>query len=104
MLKEFLLSDEVSITKEDFEERKFLTHELSKMPEEFFSKIRHFQPQVGCLNACSFCSKYAGNEVKYRNVKRIRNIVAAIKYSIPQTQTGISKITYNRNEHRNNWV
>lgn len=104
MVKKFLLSDEVGITKEDFNERKFLVSEFSKMPEEFFAKIRHFQPQVGCLNACAFCSKYAGNRIEYWDVRRIRNIVAALKYSSPQVEVGISKITYDRNEHRNNVI
>ena len=101
MSNKFLLSDEDSITKEDFQERSMLIKELESMPEEFFSKIRHFQPQVGCLNSCDFCSKYAGNRVEFWNIKRIRNIVAALKYSSPQLDSRLSKISYDRKEHRN---
>lgn len=38
----YLLTDEIEICKQDYEERKILIHEFRKMPEEFFSKMRHF--------------------------------------------------------------
>ena len=53
----FLLSDELHIDEDDYLERQLLVQEFSKQPEEFFSQMRHFQPQVGCLNCCAICSK-----------------------------------------------
>ena len=51
------MSDELYITEDDYLERQLLVKEFSKQPEEFFSQMRHFQPQVGCLNCCAICSK-----------------------------------------------
>ena len=64
-MKRELLSDESDISDYDHKEREELIKEFSKMPVEFFSKLRHFQPQIGCLNACSICSKYAGSNVSF---------------------------------------
>lgn len=97
----YLLTDEIEICKQDYEERKILIHEFRKMPEEFFSKMRHFQPQIGCLNACEICSKTANARVEFWEERRIRNIIAALKYASPQIKTNYSLITYDRYEHRN---
>ena len=63
MHKEFLLTDELEITYEDYLERKKLIDIFNTMPNDFFAKLRHFQPQIGCLNACSICSKHASTNV-----------------------------------------
>lgn len=96
--KEFLLSDEKEITEFDFNERKQLVDEFSKMPEDFFSKLRHFQPQIGCLNACKICSKFAGTTTEYWTEARQRNVIAALKYSVPKKDFPL--IVWDRNEHR----
>ncbi len=44
--QKLLLSDEMIISEEDFIERKKLIEKFSKFPVEFFSKLRHFQPQI----------------------------------------------------------
>lgn len=99
--EKYLLTDETKICDEDYEERKKLIEEFKKMPEEFFSKMRHFQPQIGCLNACKICSKQANARVEFWEERRIRNIIAALKYASPQTNKANSLITYDRYEHRN---
>ena len=96
----FLLSDEIEISEEDYEERKCLIEEFSKMPIEFFSKLRHFQPQIGCLNSCRICSKFAGNVTEYWNESRQRNIIAALKYSVPKDKDDFPLIVWDREEHR----
>lgn len=96
--KEFLLSDEKEITETDFKERKKLVDEFLKMPEDFFSKLRHFQPQIGCLNACKICSKFAGTTTEYWTESRQRNVVAALKYSTPKVDLPL--IVWDRSEHR----
>ena len=98
-MKEFLLSDEKTISLTDYNERKKLINELKNMPDEFFSKLRHFQPQVGCLNCCAICSKKAGSSVSFWNVKRIKNVIAAIKYSSPRKEKPL--IVWDRLSHRN---
>ena len=101
MKEKFLLTDEVWISQKDYEERKFLVEKFKEMPEEFFSKLRHLQPQIGCLNACRICSKFANAKVEFWNETRIRNIIAALKYASPQKEKRESLITYDRYEHRN---
>lgn len=95
--KQLLLSDEKSISNKDFVERKKLIEKFSKFPIEFFSKLRHFQPQIGCLNACSICSKYAGCNVSFWNEKRIRNVISALKYSSPRKDKPL--IVWDRDNH-----
>ena len=99
MYKEFLLTDELSITKEDYEERKRLITIFKEMTNDFFAKLRHFQPQIGCLNACSICSKYASTNVSEWNNSRIRNIIASLKYSTPTKEFPL--IVWDRKNHRN---
>lgn len=101
MKEKFLLTDEVSISEMDYEERKYLIEKFKEMPEDFFSKLRHFQPQIGCLNACRICSKVANSKVEFWSEARIRNVIAALKYASPQKDTKKSLITYDRYEHRN---
>lgn len=97
MHKELLLEDEIEIDYESYKERKQLIEEFKKYPEEFFSKLRHFQPQIGCLNACSICSKYANCNVSYWTPKRIRNVVAALKNSTPAKKMPL--IVWDRDNH-----
>ncbi|MBQ3474717.1 MAG: hypothetical protein IJH20_00885 [Bacilli bacterium] len=99
MKNKFLLSDESTISKKDYDERYILYKQFIKMPESFFSKLRHFQPQIGCLNSCSICSKYASTNVSEWNEERIRNVIAAIKYSTPRHEKPL--IVWDRNNHRN---
>lgn len=101
---EFLLMDENQISEQDFLERQRLIVEFKKMPEEFFSKLRHLQPQVGCLNACRICSKLAEPRVEFWTESRLRNIIAALKYASPQKESRTSIVTYDRKEHRNSVV
>ena len=101
-MKEYLLSDENNISKEDYTERKKLISIFQKMPLDFFSKLRHFQPQVGCLNACTICSKYASNNVAFWDESRIRNVVAALKQTTPHKEK--PRIVWDRDNHRSGVV
>lgn len=100
MMDNVLLGDEEYILDEDYEERKILIAELEKMPMEMFAKMRHFQPQIGCLNACRICSKFAKVNVSGWGEKRIRNIVAAIKYVVTKYRNREPYIVWDREEHR----
>ena len=96
-MKRELLSDESDISDYDHKEREELIKEFSKMPVEFFSKLRHFQPQIGCLNACSICSKYAGSNVSFWKENRIRNVIATLKYCTPHSEKPF--IVWDRDNH-----
>ena len=96
----FLLSDELHITEDDYLERQLLVQEFSKQPEEFFSQMRHFQPQVGCLNCCAICSKRASTTMEYWDVKRIRNVVSAIKYTVKAYRKEKPLLAWGRTNHR----
>lgn len=100
----YFLTDEVELCEQDRAEREKLIKVFSEMPEEFFSKMRHFQPQIGCLNACDICSKTANAKVEFWEERRIRNVIAALKYASPQRDKNYSLITYDRYEHRNGVV
>ena len=100
-MSNLLLSDEKNISNEDYEERNLLIYELEKMPIEMFAKMRHFQPQIGCLNACRICSKFAKANVSGWNEKRIRNVIAAIKCVVAKYRNCKPYIVWDREEHRN---
>ncbi|MBQ9313437.1 MAG: hypothetical protein IJ220_00285 [Clostridia bacterium] len=104
MKDNYLLTDEKGISEQDYLERKLLVSEFKDLPEEFFSKLRHFQPQIGCLNGCKICSKFAGARVEFWSEARLRNIIAALKYASPQKDASGSVITYDRKEHRNSVI
>ncbi|MCX8074274.1 MAG: hypothetical protein N2749_01645 [Clostridia bacterium] len=99
---EYLLSDEEQgISEEDYNERRKIAAELESLPDSFFSKVRHFQPQIGCLNSCKICSKLAGTKTEYWTEKRQRNVIAAIKYETLKRNFEFPLIVWDRNEHRN---
>lgn len=78
---DYLLRDEISgIDESSYLERKKLIAVLTELPDDFFKKLRHLQPQMGCLNMCACCSQSARGETVCWTLDRIRNIVAAIKY------------------------
>lgn len=59
-------------------QRKELAFHFRQLPHEFFTNVRHFQPQVGCLNRCSFCSQSAGTSIWHLTKSGIKNVVAAL--------------------------
>lgn len=97
----FLLSDEKNISQENMQERVKIYNEIKDLPESFFSKLRHFQPQIGCLNACKICSKYASTNMAYWTESRQRNIISAIKVASYKFRKEKPFIVWDRPEHRN---
>ena len=98
---DFLLNDETNITIEDYNERLNIYNVFCQMSEDFFAKLRHFQPQIGCLNCCSFCSKSSSPTIEYWDEKRIRNVIAALKYSSKKYRNNEPLIVWDRKTHRN---
>lgn len=95
-----LLSDEKKISQKDQEIRNKLYHEFRDLPVNFVSKMRHLQPQVGCFNNCSFCSKYSICKSEYWSESSLRNIVAALKYTSRNYTTDDLLLAWDRKEHR----
>lgn len=96
----FLLSDEETITTQDLSIRKKLYDEFLNLPEEFLSKMRHLQPQVGCFNNCGFCSKFSVCKSDYWDEKTLRNIISAIKYTALNYTADDLLLAWDRKEHR----
>ena len=97
---DFLLNDEINISKKDLEIRKKLYSFFMKLPENFVSKMRHLQPQVGCFNNCSFCSKFSVCKSEYWSEESLRNIIAALKYTAKSYTKDDLLLAYDRREHR----
>ncbi len=96
----FLLSDEKEISSNDYEIRKKLYEEFTNLPVSFVSKMRHLQPQVGCFNRCSFCSKFSVCKSEYWTLSTLRNIISAIKYTSQNYTKDDLLLSWDRREHR----
>ncbi len=97
---DFLLSDEKEVSQEDYEIRNKLYTEFMELPENFVSKMRHLQPQVGCFNNCSFCSKFSVCKSEYWSLQSLRNIICALKYTSRNYTNDDVLLAWDRREHR----
>ncbi len=97
---DFLLRDEEQISEKDWEMRSKLYNEFLALPEEFVSKMRHLQPQIGCFNNCGFCSKFSVCKSEYWDIESLRNIIAALKYTALEYTDDEVLLAYGRQEHR----
>lgn len=97
---DFLLSDEREISSKDLEIRKTLYNEFMNLPENFVSKMRHLQPQIGCFNNCGFCSKFSVCKSEYWKLDSLRNIISAIKYTAKNYTADDVLLAWDRREHR----
>ena len=97
---EYLLRDELEISEEDLEIRKRLYDVFMDLPENFVSKMRHLQPQVGCFNNCSFCSKFSICKSEYWSLRSLRNIISALKYTSNNYTADDLLLAWDRKEHR----
>lgn len=67
------------VSVDDRQRRQFLIDQLRTLPREALQTMRHFQPQVGCLNRCSFCSQSAGTSLWNLPRRDLANLIAALK-------------------------
>lgn len=101
--KLYLLADEVKISEDDYLEREFLVQEFKKLPAEFFSKLKYIQPQVGSLHKCKE-NNDPNYKVEFWVGRRIRNIIAALKYTSPKNVNSRPLIAYGNSKHKNGTV
>ena len=95
-----LLFDENSIPLEDIKRRKELVELFQKLPRDFLSKMRCFQPQIGCSNKCGFCSQYSATKVESFDLRTLKNIIAAIKVVALTYTQNTPLLAWDRIEHR----
>lgn len=74
-----LLEDEPAIPPGSMNARLMLYKQFKSIPQEVFSRLRHFQPQSGCFNKCSFCSQGAKSSIIEFSMENLINIIAVIK-------------------------
>lgn len=97
---DFLLSDEKNISAEDYEIRRKLYGIFCDLPSSFVSRMRHLQPQIGCFNNCSFCSKFSVCKSEYWKLSSLRNIISALKYTSKNYTQDDLLLSWERKEHR----
>lgn len=73
------LNNESFVSEQDVIIRQNLLTQFRQLPIEVFSRLRHFQPQTGCFNKCSFCSQGASTRIIEFDKIAINNIIAVIK-------------------------
>lgn len=73
------LNNEFFVSEQDVITRHKLLTQFRQLPIEVFSRLRHFQPQTGCFNKCSFCSQGASTRIIEFDKTAINNIIAVIK-------------------------
>ncbi len=59
--------------------RRTLLDQLCGLPAVAFSRLQYLQPQIGCFNACAFCSQSAGTEVWQFSRRGLRDLIAALR-------------------------
>lgn len=95
-----LLSNETIVSEDDKKIRDNLYNEFMNLPKDFVSKMRHLQPQIGCFNNCSFCSKFSICKSEYWNERMLKNIIAALKKTALNYTTDDILLAWERKEHR----
>lgn len=95
-----LLSDEINVSSDDLTLREELYNEFINLPKDFVSKMRHFQPQIGCFNNCSFCSKNSLCKSEFWDETMLRNVIAALKKVSLQYTNDDILLAWERKEHR----
>lgn len=89
------LKDEEFLSKAEMEKRLQLGRMIvANFPPNIFEQLSVWQPSVGCLNRCSFCSQEAGTQLRMLDGKSIRTIAGAFRYAA--REWNIPSITYKR--------
>lgn len=55
-----------------------LVRQLDCLPDEVFERLQYLQPEIGCLNSCSFCSQEAGSKVWQLDHDSLSDLITAI--------------------------
>lgn len=80
------------------ERRRRLAEQLMALPRELAGRLQYLQPQVGCYNACAFCSQEAGRDVWQLPPSALRDILAALRATLDTDDQRL--VGYARTAHR----
>jgi hypothetical protein len=59
--------------------RERLSRQLWRVPADVWDRLEYLQPQIGCFNACAFCSQAAGTRTWQFTLPALRDVLAALK-------------------------
>lgn len=73
------LADESTLSERETEIRQEMGRRiLASMPPEALSRLQIFQPAIGCLNRCNFCSQTAGPITRELNGDALRTVMGGV--------------------------
>jgi hypothetical protein len=84
-----LLRGETDLDAETIERRRAIAEHIIEHPDadEVLSRTLIFQPSVGCLNRCGFCSQGAGNEVRWLSEDSLNDVFGGLQGALRQSET-----------------
>lgn len=89
------LCDETTLSPLEAEKRLELGRILAnELPHEVLERLSVWQPAVGCLNRCSFCSQESGICLRFMDGPSVRTLAGAFRYV--QEKTGIPFVSCGR--------
>ncbi len=86
-----------NIPKERMQIRNQLLEELRKISNKALLDLQYFQPEVGCLNQCRFCSQEAGTTKWMLSKESLEDLIAAISLRLKESSI---ELAYGRINHR----
>jgi hypothetical protein len=78
---------ESSLPLEDVSVYRHIIAQLERLPREAFTRLKYFQPQIGCYNRCAFCSQSAGYDIWQFSKRGLRIFIAAVAH-VTQNRLG----------------
>ncbi len=77
------LKDEKRLPEEETRKRLVLGRRMvERLPRDVFENLSVWQPSVGCLNRCSFCSQEAGIQLRMMDGASVRTLGGAFRYAM----------------------
>ncbi|MFC4128092.1 hypothetical protein [Nocardia rhizosphaerae] len=78
---EYLLQDETpeDVSDDEIRQRNRILEFLRSVPDDAFTRLQYFQPQIGCFNRCAFCSQHAANVVWQLPRSSLRALIWAMR-------------------------
>ncbi len=83
------LAGETALDADSIERRRSIAEQISQLPKDVLSRTLIFQPSVGCLNRCGFCSQGAGNQVRWLSEDSLDDVFAGLQGALLQSDTTV---------------
>jgi hypothetical protein len=91
---------EVQLDPQDAIDRITLADQLRLLPTDVFTRLQYFQPQIGCVNRCTFCCQAAGRDVWQFTRRGLRNFIASFAHIARERSKDGSPIVGRLRPHR----